>query len=230
VVGAVAFTLACLLLAGGAVHLGSRGVKRSWEAIAWSNEEAAVMAHLREKHKDATLLEFVEKGPHYSLSMEERERWKGSMKRHPMFGADQIDPPEAFLRFVYRVKHPGEEVAARHDVIFTIVKGKAVSVALNDRDVGCSRTGKAVRLVLVFSFGDRSVSSMRQAAFGAEARTLPRFHLKGVEAGRHVSVFTIDPETGARLSLLATATVGEDGWVDLNEPLPAPPAGVLPGG
>jgi hypothetical protein len=29
----------------------------------------------------------------------------------------------------------------------------------------------------------------------AEARTIPRFHLEGVEAGQRVSVFRIDPET-----------------------------------
>ncbi len=49
----------------------------------------------------------------------------------------------------------------------------------------------------------------------AENRIIPRFHLDGVEAGRSVSVFKIDPATGERLGLLATATVGEGGWVDL---------------
>jgi hypothetical protein len=53
----------------------------------------------------------------------------------------------------------------------------------------------------------------------AEARIVPRFHLEGVEAGRRVSVFKIHPGTGERLALLATATVGEGGWVDLNEPI-----------
>ena len=53
----------------------------------------------------------------------------------------------------------------------------------------------------------------------AEARIIPRFHLEGVEAGRHISVFKIDPCTGERLGLLATATVGEGGWVDLQEPI-----------
>jgi hypothetical protein len=52
----------------------------------------------------------------------------------------------------------------------------------------------------------------------AEDRIIPRFHLEGVEAGRRVSVFKIDPGTGERLGLLATATVGEAGWVDL-EPI-----------
>lgn len=46
-------------------------------------------------------------------------------------------------------------------------------------------------------------------------RIIPRFHLEGVEVGRRVSVFKIDPGTGERLSLLATATAGEEGWVDL---------------
>ena len=50
-------------------------------------------------------------------------------------------------------------------------------------------------------------------------RIIPRFHLEGVPAGRHVSVFRIDPGTGERLGLLATATVGEGGWVELSEPI-----------
>jgi hypothetical protein len=53
----------------------------------------------------------------------------------------------------------------------------------------------------------------------AEDRIIPRFHLEGVEAGRRVSVFKFDPGTGERLLLLATATVGEGGWVDLTEPI-----------
>lgn len=53
----------------------------------------------------------------------------------------------------------------------------------------------------------------------ADDRIVPRFHLEGTETGRHVSVFKIDPGTGERLGLLATATVGEGGWVDLAEPL-----------
>jgi len=50
-------------------------------------------------------------------------------------------------------------------------------------------------------------------------RIIPRFHLEGVEAGRQVSVFKIDPTTGERLGLLTTATVGEVGWVDLTDPI-----------
>ena len=50
-------------------------------------------------------------------------------------------------------------------------------------------------------------------------RIIPRFHLEGVEAGRRVSVFWIDPVTNERQGLLATAIVGNGGWVDLTEPI-----------
>ncbi len=53
----------------------------------------------------------------------------------------------------------------------------------------------------------------------ADDRIIPRFHLEGVGAGRRVSVFGLDPASGERLGLLATAAVGEGGWVDLPEPL-----------
>ena len=53
----------------------------------------------------------------------------------------------------------------------------------------------------------------------ADDRIIPRFHLEGVEVGRKVEVFKIDPGTAERLGLLATATVGEGGWVDLREPI-----------
>ena len=53
----------------------------------------------------------------------------------------------------------------------------------------------------------------------ADDRIIPRYHMEGVEAGQQVSVFRIDPGTGERLGLLATATVGEGGWVDLPEPI-----------
>jgi hypothetical protein len=53
----------------------------------------------------------------------------------------------------------------------------------------------------------------------ADDRIIPRFHLEGIEAGRHVSVFKINPGTGKRLDILATATVGEGGWVNLGEPI-----------
>ena len=53
----------------------------------------------------------------------------------------------------------------------------------------------------------------------ADDRIIPRFHLEGVQGGRQVSVFKLDPGTGARLGLWATTTVGEGGWVDLTEPI-----------
>jgi hypothetical protein len=53
----------------------------------------------------------------------------------------------------------------------------------------------------------------------ADDRIIPRFHLDGIEAGRRVEVFKIDPGTGERVGLLATATVGEGGWVELAEPI-----------
>ncbi len=53
----------------------------------------------------------------------------------------------------------------------------------------------------------------------AEARIIPRFHLEGIQAGRRVKVFKIDPGTGERLDLLAAATVGDGGWVDLQTPI-----------
>ena len=48
-------------------------------------------------------------------------------------------------------------------------------------------------------------------------RIIPRFHLEGVEAGRQVTVFKINPVNGERMSLMTMATVGEGGWVDLAE-------------
>jgi hypothetical protein len=53
----------------------------------------------------------------------------------------------------------------------------------------------------------------------ADDRIIPRFHLESVEVGRRVSVFKIKPCTGERLGILATATVGEGGWVELREPI-----------
>jgi hypothetical protein len=53
----------------------------------------------------------------------------------------------------------------------------------------------------------------------ADDRLIPRFHLEGVQGGRRVSVFKIDPATGERLGLLATAMVGEGGWVDVLKPI-----------
>jgi hypothetical protein len=53
----------------------------------------------------------------------------------------------------------------------------------------------------------------------AEDRIIPRFHLEGVGVGWRVSVFKIDPGSGERMGLLAEATVGEGGWVNLAEPI-----------
>jgi hypothetical protein len=53
----------------------------------------------------------------------------------------------------------------------------------------------------------------------ADDRIIPRFHLEGVEVGRRISVIRIDPGTGERLNLMATATVVEGGWVDLTDPI-----------
>jgi hypothetical protein len=53
----------------------------------------------------------------------------------------------------------------------------------------------------------------------AHDRIIARFHLEGVEVGRRVSVFKIDPCNCERLGLLATGTVGEAGWVELSKPI-----------
>jgi hypothetical protein len=53
----------------------------------------------------------------------------------------------------------------------------------------------------------------------ADDRIIPRCHLEGVEAGRRVEVFKIDADSGQRLGLLARATVGDGGWIDLTEPI-----------
>lgn len=50
-------------------------------------------------------------------------------------------------------------------------------------------------------------------------RIVPRFHVEGVTNGRRIAVHRIDAATGERLALLAVATVGEDGWVELPEPI-----------
>jgi hypothetical protein len=53
----------------------------------------------------------------------------------------------------------------------------------------------------------------------ADDRIVPRFHLDGVEPGTTVSVFALDPTTGERLGLIATAVAGDGGWVELPEPI-----------
>ncbi len=53
----------------------------------------------------------------------------------------------------------------------------------------------------------------------ADDRIVPRFHLEGVTAGRRVAVFKIAAGSIERRELLATATVGDGGWVDLETPI-----------
>ena len=53
----------------------------------------------------------------------------------------------------------------------------------------------------------------------ADDRIIPRFHLEGVLPGSAISVIKINAETGERLGLLATATAGDGGWVDLLQPI-----------
>ena len=53
----------------------------------------------------------------------------------------------------------------------------------------------------------------------ADDRIISRFHLEGIPPGQRVSVFKIDPSNGERLDLLAMATVGKEGWVDLAQPI-----------
>ena len=50
-------------------------------------------------------------------------------------------------------------------------------------------------------------------------RTVSRVHLTGVERGRRASVLRRDPVTGECRDLVTAATVGEDGWLDLPEPV-----------
>jgi len=56
----------------------------------------------------------------------------------------------------------------------------------------------------------------------ADDRIIPRFHLEGIEVGRQVAMFRLDPQTGERLGLRATGIVGDGGWVDLAEPIKVP--------
>lgn len=53
----------------------------------------------------------------------------------------------------------------------------------------------------------------------ADDRIVPRFHLEGVPPDSQVSIIKINAETDERLGLLATATVGDGGWVDLPQPI-----------
>jgi hypothetical protein len=53
----------------------------------------------------------------------------------------------------------------------------------------------------------------------ADDRIITRFCLEEVAPGNKVAVFRLDPETGRRLGLLATATVGDAGWVEVADPI-----------
>lgn len=53
----------------------------------------------------------------------------------------------------------------------------------------------------------------------ADDRIIPRFHLEGIEAKRRVSIFELAPLTEEHLGLIATAIVGDGGWIDLPEPI-----------
>jgi hypothetical protein len=53
----------------------------------------------------------------------------------------------------------------------------------------------------------------------AEDRIIPRFHLEGVVPGSQISVIKIDLASGERQGLIATATVGDGGWVALPQPI-----------
>ena len=83
---------------------------------------------------------------------------------------------------------------------------------------GCEATGGVIR--------ERSVTQMLPLFHDphftfrfADDRLIPRFHLEGVEAGRRVAVFRLDPVTGERRNQIATATTGDGGWVDLTDPI-----------
>ncbi len=53
----------------------------------------------------------------------------------------------------------------------------------------------------------------------AEDRLIARFCLEDVKEGHTVSIFRFDPDTSRRIALLATASVGAGGRVDLTEPI-----------
>jgi hypothetical protein len=53
----------------------------------------------------------------------------------------------------------------------------------------------------------------------ADDRLIPRFHLEGLEVGRHIVVYRLDSSTGTRRDQVATGRVADGGWVDLKEAL-----------
>ncbi len=61
---------------------------------------------------------------------------------------------------------------------------------------------------------------MRGSPFGLQTTgSSPVSTWRALRPGDRISVFKIDPGTGERLGLLATATVGNGRWVDLPEPI-----------
>jgi hypothetical protein len=52
-----------------------------------------------------------------------------------------------------------------------------------------------------------------------DSRVIRRIHLEGIEPGRQMSIYRIDPRTVERLCHMAAVKVGEGGWVDLAEPI-----------
>jgi hypothetical protein len=99
-------------------------------------------------------------------------------------------------------------------------------VATQRLDVGSAfswRMTSAAVLAVVLSSGPSEMLPLYQdPCFTfrfADDRLIPRFHLEGVGAGRRIEVFKIDPGSGERLDLLATGTVGDGGWVDLQVPI-----------
>jgi hypothetical protein len=57
-----------------------------------------------------------------------------------------------------------------------------------------------------------------------EPRIISRVHLEGVEAGRPVRLVRVDPVSLSERDIIAEATVGPEGWVEL-----AAPFRLLPG-
>lgn len=57
----------------------------------------------------------------------------------------------------------------------------------------------------------RHYTTIRTSPSATPSGVTPRTHLEGVEAVRRVSAFRINPGTGGRLGLPATATAGESG-------------------
>lgn len=48
-----------------------------------------------------------------------------------------------------------------------------------------------------------------------DSRRIELIHLEGVPPGRTVTLVRIDATTGERLGIIASAVVGDGGWVDL---------------